>query len=234
MPYVELSQAIPTILILVALEGLLSADNAMVLAIMVRPLPPELRRKALLYGIIGAYFLRGLALLFATIIIQFWWIQAIGSLYLIYLTAKHFRSKAGPKKEAEPAEVAARSFWRVVVMINFVDLAFAIDSVLVVVAFTNVLWVIFVGVAIGILLIRLAAGWFVEMIERYPLLEDMAYVMVGWAGLKLAIEAWGHFSEVVLHHPEWALHVPQAVFLIITFGIMVVGGWLAVRRPAQV
>ncbi|MDX2006566.1 MAG: hypothetical protein SFU83_14935, partial [Meiothermus sp.] len=61
----ELSSALIAILIIVALEAILSVDNAMVLAVMVRPLPPDLRRKALLYGIIGAYILRGLALLFA-------------------------------------------------------------------------------------------------------------------------------------------------------------------------
>lgn len=223
--------AIPTILILVALEGLLSADNAMVLAIMVRPLPPDLRRKALLYGIVGAYVLRGLALLFATVIIQFWWIQAIGSLYLIYLTIKHFLSRGKHDLPQGPVQAAANSFWRIVVMINVVDLAFAIDSVLVVVAFTDVLWIIFAGVAIGILLIRLAANWFVHMIEKYPLLEDVAFAMVGWAGLKLGIEAWAHFAEVVLHNEKLALHVPDALFLGITFAIMLIGGYIALRRP---
>ncbi|GGN00386.1 hypothetical protein GCM10007092_12980 [Thermus composti] len=45
-----------------ALEALLSGDNALVLAVMVRPLPPRLRTRALLYGLLGTYLLRGLAL----------------------------------------------------------------------------------------------------------------------------------------------------------------------------
>ncbi|GIW31918.1 MAG: membrane protein [Meiothermus sp.] len=231
----ELGSAFAAILIIVALEAVLSVDNAMVLAVMVRPLPEHLRSRALLYGIIGAYVLRGLALLFATIIIQIWWIQLLGGLYLVYLAANHlFWSKPGEAAESERArlqQAAAASFWRIVLMINVVDLAFAVDSVLVVIAFSREFWVIFTGVAIGILLIRLAAGIMVTIIERYPRLESVAYAVVGWAGLKLMLEGWGHGSEVWLHRPELALHLPQAFFLSVTFAILVLGSLWAFRRP---
>jgi len=169
---VELTEAILAILVIVALEAILSVDNAMVLAVMVRPLPEHLRQRALLYGLIGAYVLRGLALLFATLIIQIWWIQLLCGLYLIYLAFNHFRklpSHQDPHHTAAAIQAAAASFWRIVVMINVVDLAFAVDSVLVVIAFSENFWVIFTGVAVGILLIRLAAGWMVRVMERYPL-----------------------------------------------------------------
>ncbi len=232
----ELGSAFAAILIIVALEAVLSVDNAMVLAVMVRPLPEHLRSRALLYGIIGAYVLRGLALLFATIIIQIWWIQLLGGLYLVYLAANHlFWSKPGEAAESERArlqQAAAASFWRIVLMINVVDLAFAVDSVLVVIAFSREFWVIFTGVAIGILLIRLAAGIMVTIIERYPRLESVAYAVVGWAGLKLMLEGWGHGSEVWLHRPELALHLPQAFFLSVTFAIIVLGSLWAFRRSS--
>ncbi|AWR87184.1 TerC family protein [Meiothermus taiwanensis] len=232
----DFGSALIAILVIVALEAVLSVDNAMVLAVMVRPLPEHLRPKALLYGIIGAYVLRGLALLFATIIIQIWWIQLLGGLYLVYLAVNHlFRHKPSQASESEQAQLqqaAAASFWRVVVMINVVDLAFAVDSVLVVIAFSREFWVIFTGVAIGILLIRLAAGIMVTILERYPRLESVAYAVVGWAGLKLMLEGWGHGSEVWLHRPELALHLPQSFFLSVTFAILVLGSLWAFRRSS--
>lgn len=230
----DFGSALAAILIIVALEAVLSVDNAMVLAVMVRPLPEHLRSRALLYGIVGAYVLRGLALLFAAIIIQIWWIQLLGGLYLVYLAINHiFRDPTHAETDLPSLQqAAAASFWRIVVMINVVDLAFAVDSVLVVIAFSREFWVILTGVAIGILLIRLAAGIMVHIIERYPRLEKVAYAVVGWAGLKLMLEGWDHGSEVWLHRPELALHLPEAFFLSITFAILALGSLWAFRRSS--
>lgn len=231
----DFGSAFIAILIIVALEAVLSVDNAMVLAVMVRPLPEHLRSKALLYGIIGAYVLRGLALHFATLIIQIWWIQLLGGLYLVYLAVNHIfrRNSHSETDQVSVQQAAAASFWRIVIMINAVDLAFAVDSVLVVIAFSREFWVIFTGVAIGILLIRLAAGIMVSIIERYPRLEAVAYAVVGWAGIKLTLEGWGHGSEVWLHRPELALHLPQAFFLSATLAILLLGTLWAFRRSPK-
>src|ERR1700753_3697223 len=73
------------------IESLLSVDNAAVLATMVMDLPKRLRNKALKYGIIGAYFFRGLCLLFATYLVKFLWLKAIGGIYLLFITYSHFK-----------------------------------------------------------------------------------------------------------------------------------------------
>ena len=87
-----------TIGLLVLLEGLLSADNALVLAILVLGLPREEQRQALRYGIIGAFAFRILATMLAVQLIQFGWVKLVGAAYLLYLTFKHFfggRRRAG-------------------------------------------------------------------------------------------------------------------------------------------
>ena len=78
------------ILNLIVIESLLSVDNAAVLATMVMDLPAEQRKKALRYGIFGAYIFRGLALIFAAVLIKIWWLKPIGGLYLFYLVMSSF------------------------------------------------------------------------------------------------------------------------------------------------
>lgn len=73
-----MSEALLVVLSILALEALLSGDNAMVLAVMVKPLPPHLRARALLYGLLGAYVLRGLALVFALWLMRLWWVEVLG------------------------------------------------------------------------------------------------------------------------------------------------------------
>ena len=211
-----------------ALEALLSGDNALVLAVMVRPLPPHLRARALLYGLLGAYLLRGLALLFAVFLIRLWWAQVLGGPYLVYLIVRHFRNH--PEGKPLP-EASAKTFWRVVLLINLVDLAFAVDSILAVVAFSKDFLLAFLGVALGILFIRLLAGSVVVLMERFPGLEKVAYALVGWAGVKLFLEG-THTLAHLLHRPGLALALPKAVFWGGAFLILTVGGLLAFRKDA--
>lgn len=77
------------LVVLVFLEGLLAADNAIVMAVMVKHLPPEQRKKALFYGLLGAFVFRFLALFLISIIANFWFIQAAGAVYLIYMSIKN-------------------------------------------------------------------------------------------------------------------------------------------------
>lgn len=187
-----------TIGLLVVLEALLSADNALVLAIMVRHLPRGLQRKALLYGLGGAFVLRSTAVLLATTIISFWWLQLIGALYLLYLPIKHFHKSAS----ASPTTPRAKhGFWRTVLYLELVDIAFAIDSVIVAVAVVDTvtnpdkLWVVIAGAMIGIVILRFAASFFIRLLERYPVLDHVAYALVGWAGVKLLLIS-GHTFTV--------------------------------------
>src|SRR5262245_6474732 len=94
-----------TIALLVALEGLLSADNAMVLAVLVLGLPKEQQKKALRYGILGAFFFRTVATLLAVYLIRVGWVKLLGSGYLMYLTYRHFSagSSSGERHAHKPA-----------------------------------------------------------------------------------------------------------------------------------
>jgi len=232
---------------LILLEGLLSADNAMVLAVLVRPLPAKLRKRALLYGLIGGYVMRGLMLLSVSYLTRLWWAQVAGGGYLVFLAGRHLLHARHGETEAEGAaegagldderlpatlDVSPRKFWRTVATVEFMDLAFAVDSALVAVAMTKNIWVIYVGVFIGILMLRLAAGWFVGIMERHPRFEHVAYALVAWAGFKLLIEGAAAFAEWI-SRPEWAIHLPKSAFWLVTILILLLGSIWALREKGE-
>lgn len=173
------------------LEIVLSIDNAAVLATMVKELPKKEQRKALTYGILGAYVFRGLALVFASFLINILWLKVIGGLYLVYLA---YRSLFGEQKkngDVKPIKIPYLSvFWSTVVMIEIMDLVFSIDNVFASVAFTNNLWLIWGGVFVGILSMRFATTKFVKVLEQVPILEKVAYWVIGALGLRLIAGYW--------------------------------------------
>ena len=229
-----------TIGVLVILEALLSADNALILAMMVRHLPNTQRKRALLYGLGGAFALRTAAIVLAAYIIQFWWLQAIGAIYLLYLPVKHFISTSQSKGASDKAGM---SFWATVVYLNLVDLAFAFDSVLAAVAVVDTvhhpdkLWVVVAGAVVGIVLLRFAASLVIRVLESYPVLDHVAYVLVGWAGLKLFLIS-GHSFEVwyLIQKPQssFSFLIPEMSAWVFWIGmglIAIVGSLLAFSRP---
>jgi YkoY family integral membrane protein len=183
-----------TIALLVLLEGLLSADNALVLAILVLGLPREHQQKALRYGILGAFFFRILATLLAIHLLALTWVKLIGALYLLYLSYQHFFGGHGggaeERRAIKPAVpwLGLSAFWATVVKVELTDIVFAVDSILVAVAMSNKTWVIISGGVLGIITMRLVIGQLLTIVRRYPALVDGAFIIIAWVGLKLLIE----------------------------------------------
>ena len=179
------------VLVLIVLEGLLSCDNAVVLALLVRDLPPEQRGKALRYGILGAYVFRIAALFLAVWIMTIWWIKIAGGVYLCWLALDFFR-KHGEDGKAKTREVklifGLGAFWSTVFWVEATDIVFSIDSIAAAVALSKKLWVLILGGLLGILAMRFAAQAFVKLLERFPRLEACAFAAVAVIGLKLLLE----------------------------------------------
>ncbi|HVL47428.1 MAG TPA: hypothetical protein VM889_02625 [Candidatus Thermoplasmatota archaeon] len=180
---------------LVALEGVLSFDNAAILAALVRRLPVEQRRKALLYGIGGAYVLRVLAILSVAFIIANPILKLVGGAYLIYLSVSHIVQLRGDGHEKEkkiPSFLGLSGFWGIVLMVELADLAFALDQVLVAVALTDKIPLIVLASMTAILALRVSAAYMTRIMDWFPTLETLAYVAVGFVGLKLVAVEGAH------------------------------------------
>jgi len=203
------------VLQLIFLEGILSIDNAAVLGAMVTHLPDDKaiewphalkrlgirlhgvlgnqRTAALRVGLLGAYVGRGLMLFLASLIVQNPWLKIIGAIYLIRLAFENLGhvTESSDEEDMELRPMKTNGFWSIVLTIELTDLIFSLDNVVAAVSLSDQLWVVMLGVAIGILFMRFAAGWFSYAVEREPILKVAAYLLVLNIGVELLLsEIW--------------------------------------------
>lgn len=209
------------ILQLIFLEGILSIDNAAILGAMVAPLPDDRpviwprslqglgkrlrpllgpqRLAALRVGLLGAYVGRGLMLVMASFIIRNPWLKVVGALYLVRLAFDDLAAPGhGADEDSASRPMPNRSFWMTVLNVEMMDLVFSLDNVVAAVSLSNKLWVVMLGVAIGILTMRFAAGFFSYIVEKEPILKQAAYVLVLNIGVELLLEEFAY-----LHISDW-------------------------------
>jgi YkoY family integral membrane protein len=176
------------LLVLVALEAVLSADNAVALASISQGLAEEkMRRQALNIGLILAYILRMTLILFATWVVNYWQFQVLGAGYLLWLVFQYFSSKDGENDEDKLPKYT--NIWQAIPTIAITDLAFSLDSVATAVAVSTDTWLVISGATIGIIILRFMAGLFIRWLDEYTHLEDAGYVTVALVGIKLFVRA---------------------------------------------
>lgn len=236
-----------TLLILIGLEGILSADNALVIAVIAKHLPDKQKKRAINYGIIGAFIFRFASIFLISFLANVWQVQAIGAAYLIYIGGKHVYQQFF-KKEKQQANknTATTAFWPTVAKIGVADIAFAIDSVLAAVALAVTLpettlpqfggldgakfAVIVIATIAGLILIKFAASWFIKLLDKRPGLETVAFLIVAWVGVKLAVITLSHEHVGILpvnfpHSTVWTF-----IFWGVLIAIAVIGWLLSGRK----
>ncbi len=176
------------LLVLVALEAVLSADNAVALASISQGLADDKsRRQALNIGLILAYILRMTLILAATWVARYWQFQVLGAAYLLWLVFQYFSSKTNEDGEHHGPKFT--SVWQAIPTIAITDLAFSLDSVATAIAVSTDTWLVISGATIGIIILRFMAGLFIRWLDEYTQLEDAGYITVGLVGLKLLVRA---------------------------------------------
>ncbi|MCA1039919.1 TerC family protein [Bacillus infantis] len=217
---------------LVILEGLLSADNALVLAVMVKHLPPEKRKKALFYGLLGAYAFRFIAIGIGVFLIKLWWVKILGAGYLAWLSIKYFIDKKkglGDDEELEGMNQGGLlirlfgTFWGTVAAVELMDIAFSVDSVLAAFGVSQEIWVLLLGGMLGVLMMRGVAGVFLKLIDKVPELETSAYVLILIIALKMLLG--------VFH-----IHIDHIYFfllLIVVFGATFIVHFMNKKKAEQ-
>jgi len=192
--------------VLIALEAVLSADNAIALAAIAQGLEGgEMQRRALNFGLVVAFALRVVLILTATWVIQFWQFELLGAAYLLWLVFQYFTSDDNKENHHHGPRFA--SLWQAIPMIAFTDLAFSLDSVTTAIAISQETWLVLTGGAIGVIALRFMAGLFIRWLDEFVHLEDAGYVTVALVGLRLLARVIN--PEFV--PPEWLMVVMIAL-----------------------
>lgn len=190
------TQDLFTVGFLIFLEGILSIDNALVLAMLAKDLPKDLQKKALTYGLGGAIVFRLLSLSVVTQLLAWNWVKFVGGGYLLFISLKHFIFGEGNESEKKKKSTAKMQFWKVVLLVELTDIAFAVDSILAAVALSKKFWVVFTGGVMGVILMRYAASVFIKLLDRFPKFEATAYILVFLIGIKVTFEGTLHYYPI--------------------------------------
>ena len=204
-------QTLLLLLVLVALEAVLSADNAIALAAIAQGLQkPELERQALNIGLVFAYILRMSLILTASWVSKYWQFELAGAIYLLWLVFQYFTSDSKDGDEHHGPRFT--SLWQAIPVLAITDLAFSLDSVTTAIAVSQETWLILVGATIGIIVLRFMAGLFIRWLDEFTHLEDAGYITVALVGLRLLMRV----INDSLVPPEWVM--VTAVALIFVWG----------------
>ena len=219
--------------LLVALEIVLSADNAIALAAIARALDdPASQRQALNLGLALALVFRLALIVAAQWVLNFWPLQLLAAGYLFWLCASHLIKVSAPSPavlmapveltpsaELEPGPEgigsqapgglvgAAKGLSSVVITLALTDLAFSLDSVAAAVAVTDRLLLVMAGGVAGVVALRLTAELFIRWLEQYQHLETAGYLAVGFVGFRLLLRLLVPEFDL----PEWSLLLLVAV-----------------------
>ena len=196
---------------------------------MVLGLPKAEQKKALKYGLMGAFAFRIVTTLAAVYLIQLDIVKLIGAGYLLYLPYKHFSNPAEGDDGREPPKampwLGMTAFWGTVVKVELTNLVFSIDSILAAVAMSPKTWVVLTGGILGIVAMRMVVGQVMTLVERYPAIVDGAFIIIAWVGVKLLVE--------YLHAEGWIpFFIPQWVSLSVIVLIFVISFLYARRHPS--
>ena len=212
------SEILTLLPILISLEILLSADNAVALASLTKSLKNSTdRTKALNIGITISLVFRILLILLSSFLLKFLFIRIFAGLYLIYLFFSNIILKTKKIDTSHDDELSSKDnrfdFLKVVALLSITDLAFSIDSITTAVAISDQYVLIIIGALIGVIALRFTSEVFLRLLEYFIRLEMAGYVAILIIGIKLILNTL--VKEIFL--PDYYFYI--LIFLSFVWGL---------------
>lgn len=213
---------------IIVIDLLLSGDNAVVIALACRNLPPEQRKKGIMFGVGGAIGLRVVLTFFAVNLLSLPYLKVIGAFLLLWIGVKLLL----PEEEHGTDNIKANThLLGAVKTIIIADFVMSLDNVLGVAAAAhgNVTLLVF-GLLVSIPLIAWSSQLVLKLIDRFPLIIYFGGGLLGYvAGEMLASDASvAQLLQGMPHAVHWLFPAACAVL------VVVLGKWLAVRKAVAV
>ncbi|HBH67259.1 TerC family protein [Erwinia persicina] len=161
---------------IVAIDLLLGGDNAVVIALACRKLPPQRQKKAIILGTIGAIVARVVLLIIAVQLLALPWLKVAGGLLLLWIGFKLVSN------DEEEASVSSDSrLWKTVLTITLADVVMSLDNVLAVAAAgKGNVWLVSLGVLISIPVIVMGSQLVLKVLSRFPFIVTLGGALIGW------------------------------------------------------
>jgi YjbE family integral membrane protein len=210
---------------IIIIDILLAGDNAVVIALACRNLPPHLQRKGIFWGVFGAIALRIVLTAFAASLLTLPWLKIVGGLLLFWIGIKLLL----PDEEAEHNIEGSTNLWGAVRTVIIADFVMSLDNVIGVAgaAKGNLALLIF-GLIVSIPLVVVGSKLILKLIERFPIVIVFGGGLLGWiAGDLIATDPAS--APMMRNLPAWSHYVFAAVGAI----IVIVVAKLLVRRREQ-
>ncbi|MBI3902563.1 MAG: TerC family protein [Nitrosomonadales bacterium] len=210
---------------IIVIDILLSGDNAVVIALACRNLPPAQRRKGVLIGMGGAIVLRIVLTFFAVGLLSVPYLRVVGAMLLLWIGVKLILPE--DDEHGEDKIKADANLWGAVKTIIIADSVMSLDNVLGVAgAAHGNAWLLVFGLVVSIPLIAWSSQLVLKLIDRFPVIIYLGGALLGYvAGEMLAGDTTlAPVMEALPHAVHWMLPALCAILVVVT------GLWLAARK----
>lgn len=203
----------------------LSGDNAVVIALAARSLPPRQQKAAIFWGAGAAVVMRIVLTVFAVALLKYPYLKFVGAALLLWIAVKLLLPEDGSDDGIESSD----NLWTAIKTILIADLVMSLDNVIAVAAAARgSLTLLILGLAISIPIVIVGATMLMKIMERFPIIITLGAALLGWVAGDMAatdpvVKDWVDANAAWLH---WAAPAAGAVF------VVAAGRWLAARAEA--
>lgn len=212
-----------SVLSIIILDLVLAGDNAVVIALAARNLPPKCKNKAIYLGTLGAIVIRILMTLCAVWLLTIPYLQALGGLLLIPVAIKLLKKE----DHAQNVESSA-GFWSAIKTIIIADAVMGVDNVLAIAgaAHGNFLLVV-IGLLVSVPIVVWGSKWIGRWMETYPILVYVGSGILAWTAGSMIVHDKIIGAQLSLISSSLSILIPLAIVCMV-----VTSGYVAARRRA--
>ncbi len=223
------------VLQIIAIDIILGGDNAVVIALACRRLPPDLRRKGILWGVFGAIALRVVLVFFALQLLQIPFLKIVGGALLLWIGVKLL----SPEHESDHHIDASTHLWGAVRTIVVADAVMSLDNVIAIAAAAkdSIALVVF-GLVVSVPIIVWGSKFVLILMDRFPVVIVAGAALLGWLGGGMMVgDAVVRDLPWVVEKSAWLKHVAAvagAALVVVTGRIIAARAKPAVPAPGPV
>jgi YjbE family integral membrane protein len=191
---------------IIMIDILLGGDNAVVIALACRKLPPDLRTKGIVWGTAGAVILRVVLIFFALQLLAIPFLKIIGAALLVWIGVKLLLPEA---EDAHGNIDGSERLWGAVKTVIVADLVMSVDNVIAIAGAAetagggHTMPLVIFGLLVSIPIIVWGSQFVMKLMDRFPMVITFGAMLLGWIAATMAI------TDPAFANPDILSQVPK-------------------------